>query len=291
MTRETIKRSLIVAAALAAVAPAPADAQGTRPLTVGLLRADGFALPFAHWGGVEWTTLRSDSLPIDVHYVDRWYLSTGNGFRPLTAGSMVSFMDGDNFYEGWGQLTDFSPRRFEPRSYPRPRVGVVLSRPERLIHLRSVGRSDPLRAQISRLIRAELDRQDSATVQRFMTGSTLSARERTRLPVRLAKLEASHERVSGERIYLYVAERDYPGCETGALQGFALEKNGALRLVSPQFELSDCEGKGRARLTIEAILPLPEGVFLLGEESGWESATRVVLEMTPSGIRRVVPRR
>jgi hypothetical protein len=292
MPVRTLTKTLGAALALAAVANAPLQAQISHPLTVGLLRSDGVVLPFAHWGGVHWTTLPPDEIPGPALHIDRWYLSTrGGGFRVLKAGSIVKFSDGDNFYEEWGQITDFAPRHFEVRSFPRPRVGVVLSRPERVVHLRPVPQGDPVARRITALVRSELDRQDSATTRRVMSGNTLSAAERMRLPVRIVTLDASAERVGGERIYFYIAERQYPGCESGALEGLAVESKGAVRLVSPRFQLGDCEGKGRTTLRLDAIVPLREGVFLIGEASEWEGATRVVLELTASGVRGVVPAR
>lgn len=284
-------KTLAAALTLAAVIAAALQGQISHPLTVGLLRSDGVVLPFAHWGGLQWATLPREELPSPALHIDRWYLSvSGGGFRALKAGSIVRFVDGDNFYEEWGQLTDFAPRQFETRSFPRPRIGLVLSRPERVVHLQAVRRGDPVARRLIALVRAELDRQDSATTRR-MSGNTLSAAERARLPMRMVTLEASTTRVRGERVYFYVAERQYPGCESGGLEGLALESNGAVRLVGPRFDLGDCEGKGRTQLRLYGILLLAGGVFLIGETSEWEASTRVVLELTASGVRGIVPAR
>jgi hypothetical protein len=288
----TLTKTLAAALTFAAVTSAGVPAQVSHPLTVGLLRSDGVVLPFAHWGGLQWATLPREELPSPALHIDRWYLSTsGGGFRALKAGSIVRFVEGDTFYEEWGQLTDFAPRHFEVRSFPRPRIGIVLSRPERVVHLQPVGRGDPAARRVTALVRAELDRQDSATTKRFMSGNTLSAAERVRLPMRIVTLEASAARVRGERIYFYVVERQYPGCESGALEGLALEIKGTVRLVSPRFQLGDCEGKGRTTLRLDGILVLAGGVFLIGETSEWEGSTRVLLELTASRVREVVPLR
>jgi hypothetical protein len=291
MRPELLARCLVAAAWLAIALRPPVEAQSPQPLTVGLLRTDGVVIPFARWSSNVWTTLPQHS-PVDRHAlgVDRWHLGTANGFRSATAGSVITLLE-DSGYDSWGQLTDFSPRRIDGGGYPVPRVGVVLSRPERLVHLRPVEHRDAIGARLRSLIRAELDRQDSATVQRYMPGNTLSGAERTRLPIEIVKLDAARDRVRGERVYFYVAERQYPGCESGQLQGFAVETSGVVRLVSPRFALGDCDGKGRTRMTVHAILPLDEVVYVIGEVAGWEGVTRVLLELTPSGVRQLVPNR
>jgi hypothetical protein len=280
-------RSLLTAAALGVSLVRPIAAQTTEPVTIGLLRSDGLAIPFAHWDSTGWTTLPTDSIPWLAHHIKRWYLG-GSGARRLAGGSLVKPLDG---YDGWAQVTDFSPRRIDDVGYPISRVGMVLTRPARVIRLQPAEKKHALTTRLTSMIRAEFDRRDSATVRRSMTGNNLSAGERTRLPMRFAKLELSRERVNETRIYFFVAERDYPGCETGALEGFAVEKDGDLRLVGPRFDLGDCDGKGRTRLTIYGLLPQREGVFLVGEESQWEAVTRVILELKSDAIRRVVPQR
>jgi hypothetical protein len=70
-------------------------------LIVGLLRSDGIVLPFAAYGDGNWTRLDRDSIPRSIiQYDNNWYHAVSeDSFQPLTAGSIVRFVLGDEMYE------------------------------------------------------------------------------------------------------------------------------------------------------------------------------------------------
>lgn len=277
----------VVAVVLLLCAATPSSAQRPDPLFLGLLRSDGVVLPYAAYNAQQWQALPYDSIPRELRYVDGWRLALSDGsLHQVIAGSLVHFVDGDTFYEAWGQLTGFHPRPSEYRSFPVGRIGFALSGPAETVHMISV--LDPeVHRRIASLVVAELNLRDTIT-HSYTSGERLDREEVLRTPVQLQVLERTSAPVLGGYLYHIGAERHLPSCEMRAFEALIHEVDGEFRLIRQRLEAADCDGKGRTALRVFGVVPLDGRSYIPAEEYGWEHSERLLLELTPQGISEVL---
>lgn len=297
-------------AVLALLASSEAVAQRPDPLMVGVLRADGIAVPFATYAGGQWTRMPWDSVPDDVRrHEGPWYLVRARGpHRVLRRGSVVRFVGSDDWYEPWGVVTDFAPRRVSANSFPADRVGVVLSRPHEAVAFGEVGVDAPEARRLLALLRPEFARREAGqlaretragpTPDRSPTGHPRAAATRSRSPVRVAGVERTEARVNGRRLFLAVLHREYPAFQkentvyrpSSVLSAWVAEDaGGRLRLLGATLQLDGGSGMQVSVPQPFAALRLGGRLYVLAEFGGYEMTERAVLQVGEADISSVLP--
>jgi hypothetical protein len=247
--------------------PAHAQEKG-RPLVVGLLHADGVVLPSFIYAGTSWKSIRSDLLEPTVGSVRLWYLANDAGPQRLHVVDTIRYPGPAKRSDALGYRTDY--RGATPIA-PRlgPVVGVVLSEPRPVVALVPVDESSAIGARVAARIRADFDEHDTARKRPRFVGNTLTAAQRTKLPIRLTVRQTTRP-IAGRHVYAFTAEREYPGCEIATTHGVAVLDRDTVRLVREEYEadffVSDCKGIGAERRDRFAALELNGSLFLIGED-------------------------
>jgi hypothetical protein len=268
-------RFLVAILTLAILSTQPlGEQQRKRPLVAGLLRADGVVLPYAVYDGIGWTTIHSDSLKAFVRSVRLWYATGDAGPQQLRVVDTIHYTGYDKYSDAWGHRTDYRGATAIGARL-RSAVGVALSEPRRVIGFVPLEESSPVGKRLTAKVRADFDQSDAATTRRLLTANTLTASQRAQLPIRLTTLRQSIQPVGGRSVYVFAAERQYPGCEKGMTQGVALVEGDTVRLVGEEyddrFHLADCEGIAGETLDLYGALELDGRVYLFGESLNRET--------------------
>lgn len=302
--------ALLGPAGFALLAAAPLGSQAAGPLLVGVLRADGVAVPYAAYERGRWSRLPWDSVPDAVALHDGpWYQVRAHApDRRLRGGSVVRFTGpGDLNYEAWGVITDFAPRRLpDPQRFPVARAGAVLSRPHPAVAFEPLPPGAPEGRRLFGLLAPEFERREA---QQLAGGDPGVAPDRARLghprarsaragaPLRLVRAYRTEAPVNGRGLFYAVLRRTYPPFVRGntyygprtVLGAWVGEERGRLRLFGAALQL-DTESEMQVSVA-EPFVALAFGgrAYVLAEFSGYESTERTVLEVGPAGAARVLP--
>lgn len=271
----------LLACTLVLVACASAVAQEGRPLYVGLVRGDGIVVPFAAFddtGVIDWD-------PRDLWWIDTWYFFGRDGSTAeLRVGATVEIPE--DWYDTWGQMTDLSPRDFEPGAYPVKRVGIALSHPRELIGFERMEEADGLRERLAESLRPVFDRLEAAEAARIPAELDAVG------PAEIESIDAAALAATGDSIFYVSAERryskpDHPSCfGSSLLYTWVLGRGKKLELLDPRFFVTDCDYREVRWLDPLGVLEVGGRTFVLVEEYGWEQTERYVLELTAAGLRR-----
>jgi hypothetical protein len=315
MSRWWVPRVLV-----ASLIAAAAGAQAPEPTVVAVMRSDGIVLPFARFDGRAWTAFPGDGaesasrFPQTYELPSTWRVHPVDGApaRRVGAGSSVAFnTEGENWYQTWGQITDYTPRRLPSEDEPRAgRIGVALSGTAMNASVTTFVRRGPRSAEwngIRRVVthafgRAEHDSLIQPSVVANAAGwprirAVPDSAERAARPVALRSMFAARPRVGGGRLYyvdaykVYPAERPDGGCPPAVYyQGWfrQAELDGAPTLMGEVLTLGfGCDSPGAEPSTV-----VPFGAFTIGgrsfvvlERMYYEGGERDLLEVTRSGLR------
>ncbi len=293
-------------AALLALAGAPAGAQTRDTLVAGILRADGIALPFAAYARGRWSRIPFSAVPLSIErYRGAWY-HPRPGAPPLrlATGSVVRFISGDDFYEEWGVVTDYAPRRAARPGFPVERAGVVLSQPHPAVLFHALPAGSREARRMVAALRASFDalearEMDTAAGQgdRTRTGHPLARSRRTAFPLRARTVYRSAAPRAGARLYHVALRRAYPAprgaavpCEAlSDLEAWVAERQGRLEVLEAELRLGSCTEMHLRALEPFAAVTLGTRTFILAETFGYESSERTVLELGGGRITPALP--
>lgn len=114
----------------------------------------------------------------------------------------------------------------------------------------------------------------------------------------ITSLYRGNSGVSGEYLYYFEAEKQYPqtaassdrGCHDVSLfRGWvSTHGKGGLGLMDSQLSLTDCDRKGPSTTMPLGMMNLQNRTFLFVREHGWEDESYIILEPNHSGLHRVL---
>ena len=289
----------------------PAAGQQPDTLLVGVLRADGIAVPYAAYAEGRWTWLPWDSIPTAVQRRsgEPWYL-----IRPdqpplaIRGGSVVRFTGGDTMYEEWGVVTDHAPRKPADGLYPIARLGAVLSRPGPAVAFLPVEPGSPEAERHLELLRARFDGAEAqaltseapeAGADRGRLGHPGSLEIRRRATLRLTTLYRSADPVGEGYLTYAVLRRVYPvpaggevSCEAiSELGAWVHEREGELSLIEDALTLDNCTEMQLSAAHPHAAVLLDGRTFLLIEHSAYEGSEHAVLLLDGGVLSEALPPR
>lgn len=290
---------------------APASAQGTDSLFVGVLRADGIAVPYAAYSAGQWSWLPWDSIPLAIQRRsgEPWYLVRPDQ-PPLTirGGSIIRFTGGDAMYEEWGLVTDYSPREIADGSFPINRVGAILSRPHPAVAFARVDLDTPTAERHLAFLRTHFEEAETRALRadaageedgRGRLGHPLSAEARGRATLSLSQLHRSAGAVGEGHLSFVVLRRVYSvpaeggvTCEAiSELGAWVRERNGDLFLIHEALTLDNCTEMQLSIATPYAAIAIGERIFVLAELSAYEGSSHAVLTLEEGQLIDVLPAR
>ena len=256
---------------LATVYPPPLRAQRLSTAdVVGLLRKDGFVVPFFEWSGHEWLPL-GDPGESSLQGVRPWqliktYFARERQGQPLTlrAGSTVRLWGQDP--DAWAHLTDLQDRDVVVQfQSPVPRIGYAVSVDS--------GHAPFVPAPA---------RQRSLLTALFGDSLEILANEQLRAEVWAAQIR-------GDSIIYFRVTRQakVQGCpDLHVYEGWLRpSRGGAPEAV--QHSRGDCEGKGTLRHHPWALLDRNKRLFAFLMESGWDTSGVGLWNMTGERITRL----
>lgn len=233
--------------------PSPLAAQVRRADVVGLLRRDGFVVPFFEWSGKEWLPVGK---PGESNLQGGWpwqltstYFARDSQGRALTlkVGSTVKFFGQDP--DIWGHLTDLADTDVEVES-PVPRIGYAVSIDEG--HAPFV----PLPSRQQPLLTA-------------LFSDSLGILEKERLHAEVWGAVIGADSI----LYFHVTRHARgPGCpDLHVYEGWIRPARGGAPEAT-EYDRGDCEGKGALRHHPWALIRRDQRLFALLTQSGWEAS-------------------
>jgi hypothetical protein len=224
--------AVTVAPAAPALAKPPADVQ---TLSIGYLRNDGLAAPFAYWNG-KWNWW-DYNYPRPIRVASWWVYpldeATAAPFAVNTGNSVQVISESENGApDTWAQLTDFKHVFVRGSAYPG-RHGFVA---DVKVAATPFGAWE-LAAQTQREVLARFEALQAES-EAFARDNTYPAEARARLPARW------RGRKAGNLTYVEVV-REYPPC-LGVGYYAAFYADG--KRVYEEFEYADCDGQSLAAL-------------------------------------------
>lgn len=206
----------------------------------------------------------------------------------------------------WALLTDFPKQSAEDNHHHN--MGVALNvnhKIEPMIEIKTESVEPNLRSFIKQLfdeaentelnkIRAEQSPEIKAATPFF----SLSSEELAKMRMSITKLCRSKSSLNGKHLYYFEAEKQYqkpatsidPSCNDVSLfQGWVeATELGELGLMDSRLFLTNCDRKGPSSATPLGIMTLKDEVFLFVSEHGWEDESYVILELSNSGLQKVL---
>lgn len=289
----------------------PAAAQGTDSLFVGVLRADGIAVPYAMYSAGEWTWLPWDSVPAAIHRRsgEPWHL-----VRPdqpqlaIRGGSVIRFTGGDAMYEEWGLVTDFGPREVADGSFPIDRVGAILSRTESAVAFARVDLDSAVAERHLSFLRPHFENAETRALRadaaddeagRGRLGHPRAPDARGRARLSLVQLHRSAGPVGDGHLSYAVLRRVYPVPSDGGvacdaiteLGAWVSERDGELSLIEDALTLDSCTEMQLSIATPYVALVLGERTFVLAEYSAYEGSSHAVLALEEGQLIDTLPAR
>lgn len=275
-------------------------------LIAGVLRADGIVIPYAAYAAGEWRRIDDDdAVPRSiVNRTKAWhYVGSDGTTHQLEPGSVVRFTDSDDWYEHWGQVTDFCPRS-PPEGYPVGRLGVVLDEDR---GIRPMASLEDAPAPVVALIEERFGELETAQVRSLVRDSLLDLlpvgtpieEEERRGAIEVEAMFAADLDTLGGRLIYFEAVRRYPSVPHPdpryvpytpftRLNGWMVERGEDTVLVGHDLFLTCCAGMEVFDYLPFAILPLGERTFVLAELQGWEGVSRTVFELRDSELVTVL---
>jgi hypothetical protein len=177
--------------------------------------------------------------------------------------------------------------------------GVVLSINRQLLPLIELPGTSADGTAVRDFISADFARAESVGFSQTSIGIDIpDAQERSRVPLSLLRVYSGQSEIDGRRIYYFEARKEYrkrafssdAGCSNYSVSsGWVIQnQQGQLRLIHSLAYLTDCDGKENVTTIPLGTLILDGRTFIIAEELGYESESYVVLELTDSGMHRVL---
>ena len=305
MTRLVL--ACVLALGMAPVLPAPAPE--TAPFLMGVLRRDGFVLPFAAWDGKRWGTpwpadIRAQDLPIGLEDVpERWW------GKPGPQSALVRWADGSKH----GTVALERPVRMPvmcsvrmalrsdykskdplppPFEQPFPKDGLLVSGDQTVLALPAVPRSSSEWSSSAVVLLPEFNKMEDAAIASFTAWRhPVSRGQRARMPIEVEALYRVPMDEEGWAAYYIEAIRRYPPGPDDEGCGLVTFASGWIRLGPkgrPLFDIGArvtyCDRKGAGYMLPLGVLTLDGKAFWVYQMSGHDREWYVVARPTPRAI-------
>ena len=271
--------------------------------TIAIVRPDGHIIPFAAYANGRWEHAWPAADEGDItgptfentqsvwrrrgQPVPRiWHLPTTTGNRPLHA--RVSGVDAfDSHCQTQIALkTDLPP--LKDLSAPNH---VAIDSRQTVNRIEEVQLSDAVWTVAERVVAREFEMREASRAragQIQLPVETPSPAVRIKYLYREARIERSPMYFVAEKQYQKELNPFDAGCKARTIMtGWLIAAGGAeLAISSPQIFLSDCDGVEVRTAVAMAVLHLEQRVFWVLEETGYEDTEYLLVEVTPSGVRR-----
>jgi hypothetical protein len=290
----------VILASLLSVRPGIAQTPEP-PLVVGLLRADGVALPVGVYIDSSWHRIRQ---PSDLARYDlrswHYYVSGGRSGRSNIPNPDSVAGDFYDPFDMWGQATDFSPWQFDDHVRPIRRIGVLTNRPVAASAFEEAEPDSSLLAFVlsdyERLEKAEVEvRRKSADGTR--TWDEIPVDDNARHATAPMENGSAHRiRVDDNRsihmVRLHKLYAGSPGTRCGlamtTYEGWVLVENNRRVIIHSVVMFGGCdEGTFFSHIPY-GLVRLGDSSFAIGEDLGYEWTCYQVFEVSFTG-KPVVP--
>lgn len=209
--------------------------------------------------------------------------------------------------KNWALLTDF-PKQSAENSH-HLNIGVALNVNEKVEPMIEIKPESVEAADLLSFIKQLFDEAETAELNKIhaeqlreLEASTpffsLSSEARAKVRMSITKLSRSKSSLNGKHLYYFEAEKQYgrpatstdPSCNDVSLfQGWMdATELGGLGLEDSRLFLTDCDMKGPSTATPLGIMTLKNKIFLFVSEHGWEDESYMILELSNSGLHKVL---
>ena len=294
-----VRRAAGVVFGLLAVASTRIHAQERNPTLVGIVRADGFVIPFARFDGRRWLEFPGPAdryrVPDQYELPAKWAVHyTRSSARQIVAGGeSVSFIDNSGIdFDSWGQITNLPDRDVGADGNAPPRVGIALSGQGLQTHAVTFAEGNA-RSPTWQLNRREIERA-------FHRGADTLPRDV--LPLRLRHLYMARQNVDGAQLFYVDAiasptREESQACPRAVYyQAWFRRPSATQSIVVVEDSIHsghDCDSPGAQPST-----NIPRGVFALDgrwfiaiEYQYYEGGDRQLLELTRTSLTPAHPLR
>lgn len=234
-----------------------------------------------------------------------WFFSSSAGTSTLLNAYKVVKVEAHSG-TNWALLTDFPKRTSEDPLHDV--IGVAVTVKQEIDPFIAIDIASAEGKDVGSFVKDNFDGDETAEIDRLRKEKpiadslplafSLSADERVKVKMSLTALYRTRSVVNGEHVYYFEAEKHYQkpptardaGCyEVSLFQGWILkrEKSG-FAFDAGQLLFTDCDRKGPSTMIPMATMKLMDQVFLFVREHGWESESYIILDLTESGLHRVL---
>ena len=207
----------------------------------------------------------------------------------------------------WALLTDF-PKQSAEDGHHRL-IGVALNVNEKIEPMIEVKPESTEVAELLSFIKEVFDEAETAELNKILTEKlleitastpffSLSREARAKVRMSVTKLSRSKSNLNEKHLYYFEAEKQYekpaastdPSCNDVSLfQGWMeATERGGLGLMDSRLFLTNCDKKGPSSATPLGIMSLKNKTFLFVSEHGWEDESYIILELSNSGLHKVL---
>lgn len=208
----------------------------------------------------------------------------------------------------WGLLTDLPTQTSKDPLHDV--IGVAVTVRQKIEPFIEIEIASPQVKEIGPFIKQVFDIEETTEIDRMREerppalanssslALSLSSEERAKVETSLTVLYRSSSVVNGEHVYYFEAEKQYQkrttsgglGCNDVSLfQGWiARDEREGLGLMAGNLVFTDCDRKGPSTMIPLGMMTLKDQVFLFVREHGWEDESYTILELSQSGLHRVL---
>jgi hypothetical protein len=303
---------LIVAAAVAPSLLAQAGVvRGS--FVLGVLRRDGFVLPFAAYDGRRWQApwpadTRLVELPISLDSIDRewwgraeppqsltlWAAGKPRGELKLLAPSMIRLRCGTRL----GVSTNYHPAEVPPppMEQPYPKDGLVVSGTQAVGVIDTVPPDAPVRKAAAGKVAEAFDREEHRAAGQFMQWQhPVRRQDRSKIPIAIEALYRAPTADDGWTAYYVEAVRRYEprpedeGCGLlTSVRGWLREGPKGERELELTAQISYCDRYGVTFMLPLGLLELPTGHYWVYQIAGYEREAYLIAKPTRRAVERVL---
>ena len=204
----------------------------------------------------------------------------------------------------WALLTDFPKQSAEDGHHRN--IGVASNVNLKIEPMIEIKPESTEAAELLSFIKQLFDEAETAELNKIRAEQlseikkstsffSLSSEARAKIKMSITQLRRSKSTLNGKHLYYFEAEKQYenstdPGCNDVSLfQGWMeATERGGLGLMDSRLFLTNCDRKGPSSATPLGIMTLKHEIFLFVSEHGWEDESYVILELSNSGLHKVL---
>jgi hypothetical protein len=283
------------------------------PFTIGVLRRDGYVMPFAAFDGRRWQApwpadLSTKELPISIQSIDpEWWgrgasppksMTLWNDGKPrgelqLMAPAFVPLRCGKRL----GLRTNYYPAEVPPPplEQPFPKDGIVVSGPQKVDVIESVAAASPERQAVAVAVAEEFDKEENLAASDFTNWRhPMRRQDRRKIPIEIEALYRAPMDQPGWTAHYVEAARRYPATgddDCGLLttaRGWLRTGPKGQREVELGAQITYCDRYGLTFMLPLGLFKLNSGSYWVYQVAGYESESYLISKPTPRQNERVL---